>query len=218
MVHTLEADSIYLEFDMRRILSDIYIKAETGKITGLLGRNGQGKTCLLNIIYGNLNPQSRSVRFDDVHTVNAFKRIDLLTYLPQFSFIPQSLSVKSIFKDFETDFETFTNYFTEFKDLYKTPFSNLSGGQKRLIEVYCLIKAKSQFSMLDEPFSHIMPLHVEVIKEILLTEKKHKGFFITDHMFRHIIEISDSLYVLKDCKTYLAKSIEDIEELGYAHL
>ena len=94
MIHTLEADSIYLEFDMRRILSDIYIKAETGKITGLLARNGQGKTCLLNIIYGNLNPQSRSVRFDGVYTVDTFKRTDLLTYLPQFSFIPQSLTIK----------------------------------------------------------------------------------------------------------------------------
>jgi lipopolysaccharide export system ATP-binding protein len=218
MAHTLEADSIYLEFDTRRILSDIYIKAETGKITGLLARNGQGKTCLLNIIYGNLNPQSRSVRFDGVHTINAFKRIDFLSYLPQFSFIPQSLTIKDVFKDFETDFALFASYFIDFEDLYKASFSNLSGGQKRLIEVYCLIKTKSLFSMLDEPFSHIMPVHVETIKEILSLEKQHKGFIITDHLFRHITEISDSLYVLKDCKTYLTKSLEDIEELGYAHL
>ena len=218
MAHTLEADSIYLEFDTRRILSDIYLKAETDKITGLLARNGEGKTCLMNIIYGNLNPQSRSVRFDGVHTLKAFKRIDLLTYLPQFSFIPLSIPVKSIFKDFETDFDLFTRFFPEFKDLYKSNFGNLSGGQRRIIEVYCIIKSKSQFSMLDEPFSHIMPLHIELIKEILLLEKPHKGFIITDHMFRHITDISDNIYVLKDGKTHLTKSLEDIEELGYAHL
>jgi len=47
MIHTLEADGIQLEFNGRSILSDIYLKAETGKITGLLGRNGEGKSCLM---------------------------------------------------------------------------------------------------------------------------------------------------------------------------
>lgn len=42
MIHKLEADSISLEFGSRRILSDVYLKCETGKITGLLGRNGNG--------------------------------------------------------------------------------------------------------------------------------------------------------------------------------
>ena len=55
MNHTLEVDSIQLAFNNRRILSDIYLKCETGKITGLLGRNGQGKSCLMKIIYGTLS-------------------------------------------------------------------------------------------------------------------------------------------------------------------
>lgn len=55
MNHKLEIDSVFLEFGNRRILSDIYLKCETDKIIGLLGRNGNGKTSLMNIIYGNLN-------------------------------------------------------------------------------------------------------------------------------------------------------------------
>ncbi len=218
MNHILEADGIFLEFDSRRILSDIYIKAETGTLTGLLGRNGEGKTCLLNIIYGNLIPQSRSVRIDGVFLPHAYKRSDLLSYLPQFSFIPKSLSLKRIFNDFAIDYEGLIQHFEEFKQHRNTSFGHLSGGQKRLIEVYCIIKTRSFFSILDEPFSHIMPIHVEVIKEILNQEKRHKGFLITDHLFRHIVEISDSLYVLKDGKSYLTKNIEDIETLGYARL
>ena len=66
MTHKLEADSIHLEFKGRRILSDIYLKCETGKITGLLGRNGEGKTCLMEIIYGTLKSE-KSVRFDNRH-------------------------------------------------------------------------------------------------------------------------------------------------------
>ncbi|MEN9600092.1 MAG: hypothetical protein RL596_2413, partial [Bacteroidota bacterium] len=54
MTHTLEISSIQLEFDSKKILSNIYLKCETGKITALLGRNGQGKSSLMKIAYGSL--------------------------------------------------------------------------------------------------------------------------------------------------------------------
>ncbi len=115
MSHQLEADGIMLSFGSRTILDGIYIQCETNKITGLLGRNGQGKTCLLNIIYGSLKAQSRSIRFDDQSIFEAFKRPDLLTYLPQFNFIPASLSLKRVFNDFNlsfSDFESFSAFFS----------------------------------------------------------------------------------------------------------
>lgn len=102
MNHKLEADSIRLEFNDKRILSDIYIKCETGKITCLLGRNGEGKSCLMKIIYGSLKCE-KSVRFDSVVQYEAFSRPGLLLYLPQFKFITKTLSIKRIFKDFELD-------------------------------------------------------------------------------------------------------------------
>ena len=218
MHHKLEADSILLEFETRIILSDIYFKCETGQITGILGRNGQGKTCLMNIVYGNLNPTSKSIRFDNVSVFQAFKRPDLLTYLPQFNFIPSHLALKRIFSDFELAFSDFENIFPEFSTKFKSSINTLSGGQRRLIEVYVIIKSKSQFSMLDEPFSHLMPLQIEKVNELLKIEKLQKGFLITDHMFRSVTEISDNLYVLKDGKTHLTKDITDIERLGYARL
>lgn len=218
MLHKFEADSILLEFGTRRILSDIYFKCETGQITGILGRNGQGKTCLMNIVYGNLNPISKSIRFDNVAIHQAFKRPDLLTYLPQFNFIPSHLTLKRIFSDFELDFSDFESIFSEFSTKFKSPIKTLSGGQRRLIEVYVIIKSKSKFSMLDEPFSHLMPIQIEKIIELLKLEKLKKGFLITDHMFRYVTEISDNLYVLTDCKTHLTKDITDIEKLGYARL
>lgn len=107
MSHKIEADSIQLDFHFRRILSDVYLRCETGKITGLLGRNGQGKSCLMNIIYGSLNAESRSIRFDNVSISHAFKRPDLLLYLPQFNFIPKSLTLKRTFADFNLLYSEF---------------------------------------------------------------------------------------------------------------
>lgn len=218
MKHKLEADGIQLEFGERIILSNIYVKSETGKITGILGRNGQGKTCLMNIVYGNLNPISKSIRFDNVAIFQAFKRPDLITYLPQFNFIPSHLSLKRVFDDFEIVFKEFETIFPEFTSQYRSSIKNLSGCQRRLIEVYVIIKSKSLFSILDEPFSHLMPLQIEKVNELLKTEKEKKGFIITDHLFHHVIDISDNLYVLTDGKTHLTKNINDIERLGYLRL
>ena len=216
-MHKLEADSIQLEFDRRRILSDIYLKCETGKITGLLGRNGQGKSCLMKIIYGSLACE-KSVRFDNLPQFEAYKRPDLLLYLPQFNFIPPSLAIKRIFQDFELDYSPFQQKFPEFATRYRSSLSSLSGGGRRLVELYVIVKAKSLFAMLDEPFTHLNPVQVEKVKELLAEEAPNKGLLITDHMYRHIIAVCDNLYVLADGKTHLTKSLEDIETLGYARI
>lgn len=215
MSHKLEADSIQLEFDGRRILNSIYIKCETRKITGLLGRNGQGKSCLMKIIYGSLKCE-KSVRIDNIAQYEAFKRPDLLLYLPQFNFIPKSLPLRRIFKDFTLDYSSFEKRFPEFSSRFKSPIGSLSGGEQRLVELYVIVKSTSYFAMLDEPFTHLSPIQIEKIKELLLEEKENKGLLITDHMYKHIIDICDNLYVLSNGKTHLTKSIEDIETLGYA--
>lgn len=214
MINKLKADGIQLEFNGKKILSDIYIECETGKITGLLGRNGQGKTCLLKIIYGTLTCE-KSVRFNNVSQQKACERPDLLLYLPQFNFIPKALSLKRIFKDFALDYSSFERRFPEFVPKYKTSIKNLSGGEHRLIEIYIIVKSTSQFAMLDEPFTHLNPIQIEKVKRLLLDEKESKGLLITDHMFKHVTDISDHVYVLSKGKTHLTKSLKEIEELGY---
>jgi ABC-type multidrug transport system ATPase subunit len=218
MIHKLEADSIQLNFGERRILSDVYLKCETGKITGLLGRNGQGKTCLMDIIYGTLKTENKSIRVDDVSLSPAFKTPVLLSYLPQFNFIPGSFTLKRIFSDFDIFYPDFEMYFPDFESKSELSLKNLSGGERRMVEVYVIIKSKSLFSLLDEPFTHLMPIQIEKVKEILQTEKDNKGFLITDHIYRDIIDICDEIYVLSDGKLHLTKDFSDIEALGYATL
>ena len=217
-MHKLEADGILLEFGLRKILSDIFLTCETGKITGILGRNGAGKTCLMNIIYGTMEPTSKSIRFDDSSILHAFRKPGLIGYLPQFNFIPKSLSLERIFDDFQLDFSEFVRDFQEYHSRYKSSFRALSGGERRLVEVYLILKAPTQFAMLDEPFTHLMPLQIEKVKEMMKQEKLKKGFLVTDHIYKQIVDISDDLYVLANGKTHLTKSIQDLELLGYAKL
>ena len=214
MIHTLEADSIQLGFEGRRILSDVYLKCETGKIVGLLGRNGQGKSCLMKIIYGSLKCES-SVRIDHLPQRHGINRPEILLYLPQFNFIPASLTLKKIFHDFELEYSYFQKLFPEFKKRYSDSLKIMSGGERRLIELYVIARSKTKFVMLDEPFTHLNPLQIEKVMELLSEEKQNKGFLISDHMYIHVMNISDHVYILKNGKTHLITNPADIEMHGY---
>jgi ABC-type multidrug transport system ATPase subunit len=214
-MHSLEIDSIILEFGTKRVLQDVYLKCETGSITGLLGRNGSGKTCLMNIIYGELDIYDKSVRLDGHVILNAYREPSDFRYLPQFSFIPKDLRLKRIFNDFQLDFSKFIADFPDFEKYYHSKLGRLSGGEQRIIEIYSILASKTKFCMLDEPFSQVMPVHVETLKKILLSEKENKGIIVTDHLYQYVIEVCDDLYVLSNGKTYLTNDINDLKVLGY---
>lgn len=215
MAHQLEVDSVHLQFGKREILSNVYLKCETGKITGLLGRNGTGKSSLMNIIFGSLVPDNKSVRFDGKSVPKAYLHHELLSYLPQYHFIPAHLTLSRVFLDFNLDFSPFENCFPEFKQKHQQKIIELSGGERHLVETYVLIKAKSEFVMLDEPFSHLSPLMIASVKELMKEEQGNKGFLITDHMYQDVVSLSNDLYVVADEQVYLVKEIEDLKRLGY---
>jgi ABC-type lipopolysaccharide export system ATPase subunit len=217
MHNVLEIDGIQFQFNEKKILSAIHIKCETNQVTGLLGKNGQGKSCLMNIIYGTLSCE-KSVRFNNVSIFEGFSRPDLLMYLPQFNFIPKFLRLHRVFKHFSIDYHEFQVSFPEFSYRGKFTIGSLSGGERRLVELYVILKSPAQFFLLDEPFTHLNPIQIDKVKALIVTEKKNKGLLITDHMFQHVVGLSDRLYVLTNGQTYLTKSVQDIEMMGYARL
>ena len=139
-------------------------------------------------------------------------------YLPQFSFIPKFLTLKRLFKDYELDYSEFADKFPEFMKYHKSRIGLLSGGERRIVEIYLIISSNTKFCILDEPFSHVMPLHIERIKNLINEEKRNKGIVLTDHMYEHLIDLSDEIFLIKDGKTHLINSLEDIESLGYLRI
>ncbi len=215
MNHLLEIDSLTLNFGTRNILNNIYLQTETGKITALLGRNGSGKSCLFRCAFSDLEPQNISVRIDGKKLKGLNHKFPDIAYLPQFNFIPRRLTVESVFHDFELDIKHFIRLFPDFETLIQHRVRLLSGGQARILETYIVIMAKSRFCILDEPFSHLMPINVEIFIQLILSEKKKKGFIISDHMFRYILDLYDDLYLLKDGRCIKLKDEKELVELGY---
>lgn len=217
MKHTLEADGIQLEFNNRLILLSIYLKCETGKITGLLGKNGAGKSCLMRIIHKSLDCES-SIRIDG-SSINQLSPInDHILYLPQHNFIPKHLTLKAVFLHFKLDYTLFEKKVPEFAFKKDYSIGSLSGGERRLVEIYLIVKSKAMFVLLDEPFTHLSPIQIDRVREFILEEKLNKGILVSDHLYQHILNLSDELYLLKDGRTILLKNRAEIETLGYARL
>ncbi len=214
MKHALEISSVRLLFGERLILSDVYLKIETGNIVGLLGQNGCGKSCLMRGVYGTLTCE-KSISIDDIYFFDIYKQPHLMRYLPQHYFIPKWLSLKRIFHDFRVDYTAFAQLFPEFQDREKAKIKDLSGGMHRLVELYVILKSDTQFILLDEPFTHISPVYNDIIENIILSEAGNKGFLVTDHMYRRIRKICDPVYLLSNGKTHLVKEEEDLRELRY---
>jgi len=214
-MNTLEFDSLYLEFGLNRVLSSIHMKCSTGQLIGLLGRNGSGKSCLMRIVLGTMKAESSSVRFNGKALLGDYVKQKIIAYLPQDNLLPSFVTFSQAVELYQVDYFKIEKQFPEVKSFLKQKSSAVSGGQRRFFEALLLIYSPHPFCIMDEPFSGLMPIHVERLMSILLEEKRNKGFIITDHLHRSIRLVSDDLYVLANGRTYKINSEEQLLELGY---
>jgi ABC-type multidrug transport system ATPase subunit len=211
----LEFDGVQFRYDEHPLLSGIYVKCEQGKVTGLLGRNGSGKSTLLKIVFGAIRTDVLSVRIDQISiSPPAFKSLKI-AYLPQENFIPNNLSLRAIMKLFEINEEELFDDFPELQISVLLKANELSGGWHRLFEVLLILNSKASFCLLDEPFTGLAPAIVERLQEVIRYKKQTKGILITDHLYRQVISLSDSLYLLTNGKTYFVKDESDLVQRGY---
>ena len=92
-VNRLLVDSVHLEFDKLQVLQSAFITAQTGRVTGVLGRNGCGKSCLFKCIMGGIKPQNIFVRFNDEPETDYAHIGKRVKYLPQNVFIPANMTL-----------------------------------------------------------------------------------------------------------------------------
>ena len=210
-----EIDNVELYFKQKRILNGIYLKAETGKVTSILGRNGCGKSSLLDIAFGNLKPKYKLIRINGKPILNPLYHSGLAKYLPQYDFVPKHLKLKKLFKWFKIDWQEFINRFEPFSIFENSKFSSLSGGERRCIEAYIILKSDTEIVFLDEPFNGISPLFIEHIKALIHEEKINKMIVLTDHRYADVIDVTDTLYLLKNGSTKLINKLSELEDYGY---
>ena len=78
-----------------------------------------------------------------------------------------------------------------------------------------IFTTKSMFSLLDEPFTHIMPIHIETIKQLIEREKQKKGIILIDHLYQNVIDVCNNIYIIENGKTNLVVNDSDFHRFGY---
>ncbi len=214
--HTLEVDSIIKTIGERKILSDVFLSCRTGEVVGILGKNGSGKSTLLKIIFGSEDTEDKSIRVDGIVYRYLYRQGNLIAYLPRQSFLPSSISVKKIIKVFIEAGSRAKILNDDRIGQYKNKrVAELSGGELRYLEVFLLLNLNVTFVLLDEPFSGIEPLYQDKIIELIREYKHSKGVIITDHVFKKIIEVSDSMILLNSGMTRKVSNLTELEDYNY---
>ena len=213
----LEADGIRIGFGERQVLGNIYLRVQTGQIVGLLGRNGSGKSVLLQTIFGARAVADASVRLNGRRVVPAFCQPGLLNYLPQEPLLPPSLSLARAARLLGVDIALATARFPELRPQFGQRLGELSGGSARLVQALLLLHANTAFSLFDEPFSGVMPVHVETLAEEMQRLKARKGLLITDHRYAEVLPLCDVVYLLHQGRLLELKGNvrEQLRDYGY---
>ena len=196
----------------KKIVSKVSFEINKSDIFGLLGPNGAGKTSTFYIIAGLMNPDDGKIILSnkDISKLPMHKRSKLgIKYLPQEPSIFQNLTVyenllglaELSFKNKKDITDFVSNSIEEFglSDITQLKGRQLSGGQRRKVEIARTLAAKPKIILLDEPFAGIDPIAIEDIKKVLKKlSGKGIGILITDHNVRETLEICNEAAIISN--------------------
>jgi lipopolysaccharide export system ATP-binding protein len=211
-MHSLETSELKKSYNSKSVVSDITLNINSGEVVGLLGPNGAGKTTTFYIILGLISPDSGVIYLDgeNINSLPMYKRARKgIGYLPQETSIFRKLKVEDNIRAV-LELTDITQKAKREKlesilqDFNLMPFANrfgyqLSGGERRKVEIARAIAVDPVFILLDEPFAGIDPLAVNELKKTIrqLTDKGI-GLIITDHNVRETLSITDRAYIISE--------------------
>ena len=218
----LSTDGLAKEYRGRRVVNGVSIGVGAGEIVGLLGPNGAGKTTTFNMVVGVVKPDEGRVSFQehDITTMPMHLRARLgIGYLTQEPSVFRKLTVEeNILAILETcklsraEQAVRLKYLLEELDLTpirKSKAYQLSGGEKRRLEITRALVTSPKLLLLDEPFSGIDPIAVyEVQKIVRRLKERGLGILITDHNVRETLKLIDRGYIIHKGQVLVEGSAE----------
>ena len=220
----LQARGIGKNFGNKRVVRNVSIGVRRGEAVGLLGPNGAGKTTTFYMLSGLMQADEGSIFLDgnDVTETPLYQRARLgIGYLPQESSIFRGLSVekniRAVLEITESNADLRDSMLEELLaefgigHLRNTPSINLSGGERRRLEIARALAARPSFLLLDEPLAGIDPIAVADIRDLISQLKEHGlGVLITDHNVRETLEIVERAYIIHDGAVLMEGTPEEV--------
>ncbi|RKZ13233.1 LPS export ABC transporter ATP-binding protein, partial [bacterium] len=207
---SLSGSDLVKVYRSRRVVDGVSLSVRTGEVVGLLGPNGAGKTTTFYMLVGFIRPASGQIFLDDTDISNLpmYKRArEGVGYLPQEASVFRRMTVEQnvraileMRKMSRQEQEAQCDQLLEdlgVNHLRKSRGYQLSGGERRRVEIARTLANDPAFILLDEPFAGIDPIAVQDIQGIVqnLTDRG-LGVLITDHNVQETLRITDRAYIL----------------------
>ncbi len=220
----LAAEGLVKVYRRRRVVNDVALELRQGEIVGLLGPNGAGKTTTFYMIVGLIEPDTGHITLDgaDITSMPMYKRARRgIGYLSQEPSIFRKLSVEeNILAILETlDLpkrereERLEGLLDELsiRHLRSSKAYQLSGGERRRLEITRALVTRPKFMMLDEPFAGVDPIAVHDIQTIV-AGLRHRGIgvLISDHNVEQTLDIVDRAYIMFDGQVKVGGPVRDL--------
>ena len=220
----LSTKGLYKQYGKRMVVKDVDLDVNKGEIVGLLGPNGAGKTTTFYMITGMIKPTEGKIFLDESNITNRamYQRSRSgIGYLSQEPSIFGKLSVEDNLRlvlemtdltkeEQDEKVERLLDNLS-IQHIRKNIGNNLSGGERRRVEISRTLAIDPDFILLDEPFAGVDPIAVEDIQSIVTSLKERNiGVLITDHNVRETLFITDRSYLLFDGKILKSGTSESL--------
>ena len=216
MSNLLEVNNIYKSIKGKEILRGLSFSLETGKVLGIMGPNGQGKTTLLNVIEGFLKIDKGEVKLEGKNINYGTK--GKIAYLQDINIFHRSMRIRNainLYSDFFNDFDRnkMENYL-EFMNLDRDArIRDLSKGMMEKFNLSLTLSRKAKLFLLDEPISGVDPVSREKILDAIIENlSEDSSMIITTHYIGELERIFDEVLFLGDGKVIEFGNAEDLRE------
>ena len=220
----LRAEGLRKVYRGRAVVDDVSLDLRQGEVVGLLGPNGAGKTTSFYMIVGFITPDRGRVVLDgrDLSRLPMYKRARLgIGYLPQESSIFRRLTVEqnvlAILQARRLPTAERRRRLDQLLEMMgvthirRSRGYELSGGERRRVEIARALVSEPKFMLLDEPFAGIDPIAVADLQHVVSTLREQGlGVLITDHNVRETLTITDRAYILFEGRIELAGTAHEI--------
>lgn len=212
----LECKDLCKSFDNRVILDNVNIKIERGKIVGLLGKNGQGKTTLIKLINDLLTLTSGEVLINGKKPSIESKKI--ISYLPERTYFDKSMKVSDIIKYFKEFYDNFNEEkalkLLDDLELDKNSrLAKMSKGMQEKVELILVMSREADLYILDEPLGGVDPATRDYILDTILSNfKDGASVIISTHLIADIERILDEVIFIDKGKIILTGDADTIRK------
>jgi lipopolysaccharide export system ATP-binding protein len=220
----LAASGLVKIYRQRHVVNDVALNLQQGEIVGLLGPNGAGKTTTFYMIVGLIAPNLGRIMLDgeDITDMPMYRRARRgIGYLSQEPSIFRKLSVEenilAILETLDITKQEREERLEELLDelsikhLRRSKAYQLSGGERRRLEITRALVTRPKFMMLDEPFAGVDPIAVHDIQTIV-AGLRHRGIgvLISDHNVEQTLDIVDRAYIMFDGQVKVGGPVREL--------